>query len=195
MRLKYAGLSFLGEPVKQLVVDSVTGSVAFTKATAAPRLVSAIPMDTTPFQLPTTPAAAVVGTTAAAPLVPGSIGITLSMAPVPIGAPNLPTAPAPIAAVMVGKTEEDDDDDEEDEDSVSTTLEPQRQRRKIDPVSQLSLARLNFLQILLRIVLNFPLTPAMVSLIGQVKFPIFFNTAPQNLYIVNLVWVDTKEIE
>ena len=136
------------------MADSVTGGVALPNsavaATAAPRLVSAVPMDTTPVQLPTPPAAAaVVGTTAASSLVPG---IALPMAPVPMGAPHLPTAPAPPAAVMAGNTEEDDDDsedddeEEEDEDSGSTTPEPQRKRRKIDPVSRRSLTGLNLLQ-------------------------------------------------
>ena len=138
------------------MADSVTGSVALPNSAAAatvtPRLVSAVPMDTTHVQLPTTPAAAaaVVGTTAAAPsLVPGSIA--LPMAPVPMGAPHLPTAPAPPAAVMAGNTEEDDedsedDDEDDDEDSGSTTPEPQRKRRKIDPVSRRSLTGLNLLQ-------------------------------------------------
>ena len=154
---KCAGPSFLGEPIKQVMADSVTGSVALPNsavaATAAPRLVSAVPMDTTHVQLPTTPAAAaVVGTTAASSMVPGSIGIALPMAPVPMGVPNLPTAPAPPAAVMAGNTEEDDEDedededDDEDEDSGSTTPEPQRKRRKIDPVSRRSLTGLSLLQ-------------------------------------------------
>ena len=175
------------------MADSVTGSVALPNsaavaATAAPRLVSApVPMDTTHVQLPTTPAAAaaVVGTTAAPSLVPGSIA--LPMAPVPMGAPHLPTAPAPPAAVMAGNTEEDDDDsedddDEEDEDSGSTTPEPQRKRRKIDPVSRRSHTGLNLLQkFCSKFVFNFQLTPIMVSgslLQLRTRFLAFLTPSP-----------------
>ena len=32
-------------------------------------------------------------------------------------------------------------------------------------------------------------------MLGQVKFPHFLNTAPQNLYMVDLVRVDAKKID